>query len=168
MKCPRCGLINPETAMRCDCGWDFSTGTVKESYLGKEAMYQGNLASLSERLIGQILDELIAIIPFIVGIIFSIFSETLGEIIIIGAILLGIIYVLFSDGLSGGQSYGKRIMKIAVIDAKSSQPCTFLKSFVRNLLLILLGIIDWVFIFGKKRQRLGDMAANTMVVKVKT
>jgi hypothetical protein len=23
MKCPRCGLINPEVAQRCDCGYDF-------------------------------------------------------------------------------------------------------------------------------------------------
>lgn len=23
MKCPRCGLINPETALQCDCGYDF-------------------------------------------------------------------------------------------------------------------------------------------------
>jgi uncharacterized RDD family membrane protein YckC len=27
-------------------------------------------------------------------------------------------------------------------------------------------VIDWVFIFGRKRQRLGDKAANTVVVKV--
>ena len=28
MKCPRCGLINPETASRCDCGYNFeSKGT---------------------------------------------------------------------------------------------------------------------------------------------
>jgi len=32
MKCPQCGLINPEGAMRCDCGWDFETGALKRSY----------------------------------------------------------------------------------------------------------------------------------------
>jgi uncharacterized RDD family membrane protein YckC len=168
MKCPRCGLINPETAMRCDCGWDFATGIVKESYLGKEAMYPSNLASLGERFFGQVLDELIAAIPIIVGIILSVFSKSLGEIAILGALVIAALYILFSDGFSGGQSYGKRIMKIAVIDASSGQPCTFPKSLLRNLLLFLLGIIDWVFIFGKKRQRLGDMLANTMVVKVRT
>jgi Domain of unknown function (DUF6487) len=26
MKCPRCSLINPDTALICDCGWDFSIG----------------------------------------------------------------------------------------------------------------------------------------------
>ncbi len=33
MNCPRCQLINPDTAQRCDCGYDFETKTIKESYL---------------------------------------------------------------------------------------------------------------------------------------
>jgi hypothetical protein len=33
VKCPRCGLFNPESAQRCDCGFDFESRTVKESYL---------------------------------------------------------------------------------------------------------------------------------------
>ena len=28
MKCPRCGLINPPTAMICDCGYNFETKSV--------------------------------------------------------------------------------------------------------------------------------------------
>ena len=32
MKCPRCGLINPETAQRCDCGYDFVTHLVEKPY----------------------------------------------------------------------------------------------------------------------------------------
>jgi hypothetical protein len=33
MKCPHCGLINPSSASRCDCGFDFLSGEMKESYL---------------------------------------------------------------------------------------------------------------------------------------
>mgnify|MGYP000904864518 CR=1 FL=1 len=33
MKCTHCGLINPESALRCDCGYDFATQTIKSSYL---------------------------------------------------------------------------------------------------------------------------------------
>ncbi len=33
MECPHCKLINPPTAQRCDCGYDFPSGQIKESYL---------------------------------------------------------------------------------------------------------------------------------------
>jgi hypothetical protein len=28
MECPNCHLINPDTALRCDCGYDFRSGRV--------------------------------------------------------------------------------------------------------------------------------------------
>ncbi len=28
MKCPNCGLINPDTAYKCDCGYNFETRKV--------------------------------------------------------------------------------------------------------------------------------------------
>lgn len=31
--CPRCGLTNMPTAVRCDCGYDFELGETKDSYL---------------------------------------------------------------------------------------------------------------------------------------
>ena len=36
MECPRCGLINPEIAQRCDCGYDFEKGTVEKPYYKQE------------------------------------------------------------------------------------------------------------------------------------
>lgn len=30
MRCPRCKLINPDTALWCDCGYDFSSGEMRE------------------------------------------------------------------------------------------------------------------------------------------
>jgi hypothetical protein len=41
--CPKCGLVNPPDAQRCDCGYDFVTRTVEESYLGKRDPRADNL-----------------------------------------------------------------------------------------------------------------------------
>ena len=57
-------------------------------------------------------------------------------------------------------------LKQRVIDARTGQWCSFWQSFVRNLLLSLLNFIDWIFIFGAKRQRLGDLAASTVVIQI--
>jgi Flp pilus assembly protein TadB len=32
MDCPRCGLVNPDTAERCDCGYDFQSKKVEKPY----------------------------------------------------------------------------------------------------------------------------------------
>ena len=36
--CPNCQLINPPSALRCDCGYDFETGTMQQSYLRQRQM----------------------------------------------------------------------------------------------------------------------------------
>ena len=33
MKCPYCNLINPDNAIRCDCGYDFKRGKLLKSYI---------------------------------------------------------------------------------------------------------------------------------------
>lgn len=128
-------------------------------------MVNRELASLGARLGGQILDSLIAIAGIVIAAIVSAVSPTLGGLAMLAAILFAFLYILLADGLEGGQSYGKRMVNTAVVDATSGEPCTFGKSFLRNLLLAFLGVIDWVFILGEKRQRLGDKAANTIVIK---
>jgi len=81
------------------------------------------------------------------------------------AIVFFLAYLLFADGLDKGQSYGKRVVRTAVVDASNRMPCTYWKSLLRNL-PIFLGVIDWIFIFGRTRQRLGDKLAKTIVLKI--
>jgi hypothetical protein len=56
-KCPKCGLFNPEIALRCDCGYDFESRTMQKSFVppptpeqkrraGKDRMLAGAVAFL--------------------------------------------------------------------------------------------------------------------------
>ncbi len=122
------------------------------------------LASQFLRLTAQIMDAIIAAVPMIFAVMVT---EVLGvmeaPVFTVGAFLSGW-YYLFADGLSGGQSLAKTWLGMRVIDRKTGYPCSFGQSFVRNFVQAALGPIDWVFIFGEKRQRLGDKAAGTIVV----
>lgn len=32
LRCPNCNLINPDSALRCDCGYDFPSQTMKRAF----------------------------------------------------------------------------------------------------------------------------------------
>jgi uncharacterized RDD family membrane protein YckC len=125
---------------------------------------QVTLASRSTRLFGQLIDGAIGVAPIVVGAILSNFSDALAGIMVMGGIAFSIFYYLFADGLHGGQSFAKRWLGMQVVHAGTGAPCTFGQSFIRNLLLAVLGPLDWIFIFGERHQRLGDHAANTIVI----
>jgi hypothetical protein len=41
-QCPNCGLINPPSAQRCDCGFDFHARSMRQSYLSARARGQSS------------------------------------------------------------------------------------------------------------------------------
>jgi len=125
---------------------------------------RGRLASRSRRLIAQLIDDAVAFVPALVIAALNGWDPDTSAVSFRIATMLGVAYIIVSDGFEGGQSLGKRIMDIAVIDVESGAPCTYGQSIARNLLLAVLGPIDWVFIFGERHQRLGDKLARTMVV----
>ena len=118
------------------------------------------------RLLGQIMDGFVAPAPLVVGLVINTASEIVATpfVLIGAAFLLG--YYFLADGLEGGQSIGKRWLGMRVVDEKTGEPCTYMQSFGRNLMIALLGPIDWIFIVGEKHQRLGDMIAGTIVIEV--
>jgi uncharacterized RDD family membrane protein YckC len=128
------------------------------------------LASRTHRFVAQILDAFTAVIPFMFLGFLVLFmgdpDEGVVGLFAVAAILFLISYHLFCDSLPDGQSVGKHVMGIAVVDEHTGRPCSAGQSFVRNLLLIVLGFFDWIFILGEKRRRLGEMAAGTLVVEV--
>ena len=123
-----------------------------------------DLAHPGKRFQGQFIDGLVA---YFVGVVFFYFLHTgIGkEAAFIFAVSIGVIYFLFSDGLPNGQSIGKRILKIRVVDIETLHPCSLSQSFIRNI-TFPLGIIDWMFIFFGSHRRLGDFMASTIVVKM--
>lgn len=123
-----------------------------------------NLASRTLRLVGQFIDGIVAVVPTVVGLVLMFVSETLGGLLFFGGILWSVFYWCFADGLNDGRSVAKQWLGMRVVDATTGKPCTFGQSFLRNLLLGILGPIDWIFIFGERRQRLGDKAAGTVVI----
>ena len=72
-----------------------------------------------------------------------------------------------------GQSIGKKLTKIKIVDAETGEQTSSLRSFtLRSIVFILLNfmflfiaIIDYLFAFGAKRQTLHDKLAKTKVVK---
>ncbi len=90
-------------------------------------------------------------------------SQTLSDQLSTLFILSFFGYLLFKDA-GQGRSVGKWILGIKVLDLESGRACTAPQSFIRNFLHIL-GVIDWIFIFGKGSRRLGDIAAKTCVVR---
>ena len=46
-ECPNCGLINPDTELSCECGYDFTTGQIKKSYLSQSELKKSNFGILS-------------------------------------------------------------------------------------------------------------------------
>jgi hypothetical protein len=42
---PRCGLVNPQGAQRCDCGYDFTTQQMERSYLQPKQMARAAAAA---------------------------------------------------------------------------------------------------------------------------
>ncbi len=137
-----------------------------------------NAASLSHRILASIIDILVIIVYCIFfGIIFSIIASSIEQsgwlpvLIVIVFVLPLLLYHLLMEFFNNGQSVGKMIMKTRVVKLDGSQP-----TLGNYLLRWLLRPIDQFFygsvgiltiVFSKYHQRLGDMAAGTIVIQNK-
>lgn len=132
-------------------------------------------ASLAAR-IGAWGIDLIAIVIYFTGItyltskILPNFESTIFIVLFILVVYLpAYAYPLICEVFFNGQSIGKRILKIRVVKKDGSVP-TLGDYMMRWLLFIVdgpsMGCLGVVFILlSKNSQRLGDMAAGTMVIK---
>jgi uncharacterized RDD family membrane protein YckC len=91
--------------------------------------------------------------------------------IVIGQLLLEWAYFVVSERLTGGRSFGKRLVGLRVI-GDDGLPLTMRASLVRNLLRAVdllpgsyvVGLVS--IVASPKCQRLGDLAAGTIVVRL--
>ena len=72
--------------------------------------------------------------------------------------------LLFIDGFRKGQGIGKKLLSLQVLRLKDGKPCTFKDAFIRRLAGIFQPL-DFFWTLGKKRQRMGDKFAETVVVR---
>lgn len=132
-------------------------------------------ASIGERLVAQIIDFLI-ILLYIYSATFFLFRMLLPVgmhmLVFMFVIYLPVLcYHLLCEMFNRGQSPGKRIMKIRVVKADGSTPG--ISAYVLRWLLFLIdgpltgGLGVLVILLTKNSQRLGDLAAGTMVIKEK-
>jgi uncharacterized RDD family membrane protein YckC len=182
--CSYCGKELPPQATFCPaCGKPVPGATVGPAIGQNQAMPSGvrpNLASEGDRIVAVILDallifviSLVIIIPlaFIAGFFgaFSIPFLFFGLLIFIEW-LFWLLYFTYFESTTG-QTPGKHVMHIRVVDETTLQHLDFGRSLLRNI----LRIIDYLPVFyligfiliatNEKKQRLGDMAARSVVVR---
>lgn len=128
------------------------------------------IASVAERIVATILDLL-----FMSGylVIMSLLSNVLhlSALMIVG-VLPVLFYSLISELAMNGQSWGKKIMKIKVIktDGTNTTFSSYFLRWITSLLEVfaLLGSLALItIIINRKGQRLGDIAANTAVIRLR-
>ncbi|WP_054031011.1 DUF2569 domain-containing protein [Desulfatitalea tepidiphila] len=104
MDCPNCGLANSESALRCDCGYDFQSGQIAEPYLNNPTERLNSIGGwlilpAAGLIIGPII-TVIKLIPFL-----KILPDVIGEDIavpfafILILLLSGVIFMIYTATL---------------------------------------------------------------------
>jgi uncharacterized RDD family membrane protein YckC len=128
------------------------------------------LASVGERIVATAIDYAFYIIYFI---ILSIFKGSNGMSVALAILIIPVVfYHLISESTMNGQSWGKKIMKIKVVKIDGTE-ANFGSYFIRwifrlvDITMFFGAVSTLVIILNGKGQRLGDIAANTTVIRLK-
>jgi uncharacterized RDD family membrane protein YckC len=132
------------------------------------------------RILATLVDALVfGVLYTVMTVIFGTFTVDTGHLAIYGsmpAILPNVVYsvlvVLYYILLEGhlGQTLGKMLLGIKVVREDTGEVPGIGAATIRTLLRILDGLFSYLVAFvavvvSPKRQRLGDMAAHTLVVR---
>lgn len=148
--------------------------TEKSIVTGQYVRIRQTPASVGERMLAQLIDWVIQFAYLTMWWILSSNTDLyMGTLAIILVVLLPVFfYCPLCEIFSGGQTFGKRLVKLRVIMADGTQPSPA-AYLLRWLMMIadgpLLGYIGvLVMILNRNNQRFGDMAAGTLVVKLQS
>jgi uncharacterized RDD family membrane protein YckC len=138
---------------------------------GQYVSIQQASASVGDRIFAQLIDwvVLVAYLTFIIWVSVEFKLDSFWFIMLLVLFPL-IFYTLFCEVFNHGQSLGKMVMKTRVVKVDGSTPS--LGAFIMRWLLYLIdgpmtsfmGLV--VIMLTKNHQRLGDLAAGTMVIKL--
>src|SRR5512145_3290094 len=128
------------------------------------------VASVGERIAATLIDLVFVFTYCIIVASLGSFKETpVGTMVFM---IPALFYHLVSESVMNGQSWGKKIMKIKVVKIDGTHPI-----FGPYLIRWIFRLVDVLFLFGAistiviivngKGQRLGDIAANTTVIRIK-
>jgi uncharacterized RDD family membrane protein YckC len=136
-------------------------------------VFQYPLAGPFRRFFAYVIDQTLIIFLMFLATIFSLLlslgsASGLGPVLVI-YFLLNWGYGAFCEGVFNGQTLGKRIVGVRVVSEKGV-PITGAQAVLRNLIGVVDGL-SFFFMLGlssmivtRRFQRLGDLAAGTMVV----
>jgi uncharacterized RDD family membrane protein YckC len=134
---------------------------------------QFTLAGVGSRFAAALIDSLIQFAVFLAITLLAVVLPTNGPVraaIVIAGFLVFLAYDILFETLASGRTPGKRWSGLRVVTTDGA-PVTFRTSSIRNVLRLvdilpgsyLIGIV--AVLASSKNQRLGDMAAGTLVVR---
>jgi len=161
---------------------DYSISTPENVDLHLELAGIGNrvLASMIDTIISWTAIIGIALVFLIVGIILeqtipglprNTILTVMAMILMFIAFIIMFAYNIFFEGVWQGQTPGKKIARIRVIET-NGQPVGWAAVCIRNLVrlldtgLLLIGLL--AMLIDKNERRLGDLAAGTLVIRERT
>jgi uncharacterized RDD family membrane protein YckC len=121
---------------------------------------------LSRRFVSIMIDiPILTLIMIFLSALFTIMINHYGfgeRYVIIQAVAV-MFFVVFLKDCFKGQSFGKRLLKLRVVNTTDEEPASLGRLIFRNLTLIIWPV-DVIMLFVNPEQRLGDMIASTKVV----
>lgn len=139
----------------------------------QNVVLQYELADLRERIVAFLIDFacLIAGLGILIAVLANVFSASSMDVILYLALAVYIFYSLAFETLNHGQTPGKMAMRIQVVKTTSGEPA-FSDYAARwafrlvDIYLSLGGIASILIASSSRSQRLGDIVANTTVIKL--